>query len=70
MTIRSGGFRRRRLSRGILVLCPAWPGAAWEMSPVFPGRLLLSALGDDLSCRIDDNAAIFTAARNSPQRCL
>src|SRR5579872_736223 len=37
---------------------------------VYPGRLLSSALGDDLPRRIDDNAAIVTAARNSPQRCL
>ena len=34
------------------------------------GRLLSPALGDDLPRRIDDNTAIVTAARNSPQRYL
>ena len=53
-----------------LLVVPAWPGAAWEMSPVSTGRLLSSALGDDLPRRIDDNAAILTAARNSPEQCL
>jgi hypothetical protein len=53
-----------------IVLCLAWPRAAWEMSPVSPGRLSSSTPGDDLPRRIDDNAAIFTAARNSLQRCL
>lgn len=35
-----------------------------------PGRQLLSAPGDDLSRRINDNAAIVTAACNLLQRCL
>ena len=64
---------RTAFSRGILLrllVVAGWPGAAWEVSPVSPGRLLSSALGDDLPRRIDDNAAIFTAARNSPERCL
>jgi hypothetical protein len=40
------------------------------MSPVSPGRLFVSALGDDLPRGIDDDAAIFTAARNSSERCV
>ena len=34
------------------------------------GRLLSPALSDDLPRPIDDAAAIFSAARNSPQRYL
>jgi hypothetical protein len=38
-----------------------------EMFPVSPGRLFVSALGDDLPRGI---AAVFTAARNSSRRCV